>query len=178
VTFRSKITKNYLNNGNGSIEIGNPYKQKEDALKYWANDNSGAGRKPHPNSNVASKDRIYHPNWKASHKYLSVKNSNNAAKHIQSNSQEIMGNLCAQQGSAKIPYLRTFFLTNVSAAMLHFMCGQCFLTLNPDFLDNFWIFDDASPAFLCGFTKMIAPQALKARDRCVERIEKWHAHAT
>ena len=147
------------------------------SLDYWVKDNSGAGPKPHPGSNVAGDSRIYHPTWKASHLFLTIKNSEYAARHIQTNFKGIMENICPDQNAVTIPDLRTFFQTHVSAAVMNLMCGQSFLDLNPDFLDRFWEFDDGFPLFLYGLTQVVAPKALKARDACVEGIERWHSYA-
>lgn len=151
--------------------------RESNALRYWQEDDSGAGPKAHPLSKVASGSRIYHPTWKASHQFLTVKNSEASAKHIQTKFQDIMSAECGESGTTTIGDLRTFMQTHISTAVLDLMCGKSFLELNPEFVDSFWKFDAQFPSFMMGFTKWTAPAALKARDDCVSGIEKWHAFA-
>lgn len=83
------------------------------ALRYWQEDDSGAGPKAHPLSKVASDSRIYHPTWKASHQFLTVKNSEASAKHIQTKFQDIMTTECGGSGTTTIGDLRTFMQTHI-----------------------------------------------------------------
>lgn len=147
------------------------------ALRYWSEDDSGAGPKAHPQSKVAGDSRIYHPTWKASHMFLTVKNSEASAKHIQTNFHNILKETCAETGSVDIKDFRTFTQTHISTAVLELMCGRSFLELNPSFVEKFWEFDAEFPSFMMGFTKWTAPSAIKARDDCVASIERWHDHA-
>ena len=54
------------------------------------------------------------------------------------------------------------------------MCGTKLLSINPDFVQEYWAYNKYLPMLAKGYPQWLCPFAYRARDKCLEGIKKWH----
>ena len=57
---------------------------------------------------------------------------------------------------------------------LEAMCGTKLLSINPDFVQEYWAYNKYLPLLAKGYPQWSCPFAYRARDKCLEGIKKWH----
>lgn len=73
-----------------------------------------------------------------------------------------------------VPDLLSIMQEELLQAALKSMCGNYLLSLNPNFIDDFWAFNDGVHMLAKGYPRLFFPAAYKAREKCLESIKIWH----
>ena len=73
--------------------------------------------------------------------------------------------------------LAAFFKTDLTKVVLDAICGKELLRLSPDFLDNFWVFNDGLNGFLTHDSKLFGTRSNHARNQSLRAIERWQSEA-
>lgn len=73
--------------------------------------------------------------------------------------------------------LFSFFRDDLTAEVLNALCGPALLRRNPDFLRDFWGFNDSVTVLLLRIPRVIVPQAYHSRQRALSAIKGWQVWA-
>ena len=146
-------------------------------VRFYDDDNSGMEMVPHSYSNVREEDRIHHIVHVQVIKYL----SGNGLKPMTQRFMENMGRQIFTSGVGsewlEMDDLFGFCQVKLLEASLDAMFGPYLTALNPNFVDDYWKFDQSTAYLLKGFPKWIVPQSWKARQRCLDSLKKYNAYA-
>ncbi|KAI9690876.1 MAG: hypothetical protein M1822_008495 [Bathelium mastoideum] len=147
------------------------------ALETYLKDDSGVKRAPHPASNVAPEDRIHRQNYITIREYMSGK----TLKRLAARFQVLLAKLMFQQNIdddwTQNEDLYEFIQNLVSTATIEVLCGPTLLTLNPNWVRDFWEFDSSVSSFLKGYPRWLAPKAWKIRQKVLDGLKAWRTFA-
>ena len=146
-------------------------------VRFYDDDNSGMKMVPHSSSNVREEDRTHHIVHVQVIKYL----SGNGLKPMTQRFMENMGRQIFTSGVdsewLEMDNLFGFCQVKLLEASLDAMFGPYLTALNPNFVDDYWKFDQSTAYLLKGFPKWIVPQSWKARQRWLDSLKKYNAYA-
>ncbi|KAF3015966.1 hypothetical protein E8E14_012770 [Neopestalotiopsis sp. 37M] len=135
--------------------------------------------KPSKRSNVAHVDRIHFHQARAAQRFLSSQHLNFLREKYFNTFGRNLQQLDSQSTDTWVEYpdLYAFLQTIVSTTAVEVLMGSKLLEMNPSLIEDFWRFDMATPWLLRGWPRWLIPSAYQARDRILNGIKKWHAHA-
>ncbi|EWZ29436.1 cytochrome P450 [Fusarium oxysporum Fo47] len=65
---------------------------------------------------------------------------------------------------------------NLLRAAITALCGDKFLEISPNFLEDFWLFDYHLPSLFKRMPRWLVPKSYAARDKCVESMLRYHEY--
>ncbi|KAK8116328.1 cytochrome p450 domain-containing protein [Apiospora sp. TS-2023a] len=148
------------------------------ALVPYRADNSGSHRKPHPQSNVLAHNRVDFLTHMQLFKVFGGTGLNTSFKRCASILKHKLDSLpISTEEWTEMPGLYSFFQNQLGAAVLEGLYGPSLTEISPQFLDDLWIFDRATPKFAKRFPRFLMPDAYRARERLLASIQRWYLHA-
>ena len=158
------------------IGVGTLFGTSKDVLEFYEFDDSGINTLPHPNSRIQPENRIHHITHKTTVELLAGKHLKSLARSFQHILKKRVSNLEVGSDWIDMPDLLSLLQSHMFSAAVEGMCGPYFLSLNPDFAQNFWDFDGYMPCILKGYPRFLKPAAWQARDKCLASVKKWHTY--
>lgn len=148
------------------------------ALAVYRADDSGSHRRPNPESNVAPHNRVDFLTHQILFKAFGGSGLNKCfdrcAEILRRNLEAL--NLPEDEWT-EMPDLWAFFQSQMGTAVLEGLYGPTLSRLSPDFLQNLWAFDRATPNLAKLLPKFLIPEAYKVRSRLLDSIRRWHDYA-
>lgn len=148
-------------------------------ISLYGDDNSGPFPTPFPGSNVKPENRIRSHQMRAAHSFLA--GSSNGIQLSKRYTKLLRLGLSTSEIAikdwAEYPDLYAFLRELMFAASTEALFGSELLRIVPSLNKDFWTYDHHFPTLLRLPYRWLAPRAYKARDRMLENIRKWHAHA-
>ncbi|KAI9724629.1 MAG: hypothetical protein M1828_003653 [Chrysothrix sp. TS-e1954] len=148
------------------------------SMKIYHKDNSGINVQPNPHSNTAHKDRYYYHTRKETIGFF----SGPALKHFANRFQSLLMQQTQQvevgHDWVDMPDLYRFVQDVTFAPAIEAMCGPTILEQTPDLQEIFWQFDMDMYYFFKGAPRWLHPKAWRNRDRLLDSLKRWHAHAS
>lgn len=77
----------------------------------------------------------------------------------------------------RVPNLCTFVQEHVAESGIGMFFGPYMISLNPGIVQDFWKWDGYVRVLFMGLPRWLIPEAHKLRDRMVQHIKRWQAHA-
>lgn len=148
--------------------------------KVYEEDNSGIHLKPLPGSETPPEKRlrfISHQHFQsellggAGLGELSRQFIRQLALRI-----SVKSNAIGDQWS-QLPDLYEFVKTEAFVATTIALCGEHIFKINPDLVEDFWVFDSWLPYIMKKVPRWIVPKAFASRDKNHANILKWHQAA-
>jgi hypothetical protein len=153
------------------------FKTPTATLNAWLFDDSGTSSRPHPMSNVQDAHRLYYHTHRSTHAFMTGKSLKAFGDHFQNLLMEYISKQNIGSDWVEIDDLYTFIQTALSTAAVEAMCGPVLLALNPNWIQDFWEFDNSLPRFLGGLPWLFARKGWNARQRCLDGVKAWHKYA-
>lgn len=73
----------------------------------------------------------------------------------------------------RIEDLWTFFQQVTTVATMECLFGSVLLQQNPDFMGDYWAFDNSAEDYVRGFPRFLVPSTYATRDRLHENLMTW-----
>ncbi|KAL2291309.1 hypothetical protein FJTKL_13926 [Diaporthe vaccinii] len=149
------------------------------ALSLYDKDDSGGGRVPHTGSNVEARNRIDYRVYESVGRFLEGRGLLPFwARFVDSITEQLHG-LNDRIGTDTHDHadLMKFVGDEATSSILNALCGPYLLSLNPNFLQDFWDFDRNLQTYLQGIPWFLAPRAYAARRRELDAVKIWQEHA-
>jgi hypothetical protein len=148
----------------------------------YLGDNSGIETKPVPGTSIPSNQRIWANQHADSAKYLTGDMLRSLAVRFTSILSETISkpnpNDPADSGEwVTMDDFYPWWRSRVFAAAATALFGPHLLRLNPTFEEDFWKFADSIPTLVKRYPAWMAPKAHAARNKMLDSVKKWHAHA-
>ena len=148
----------------------------------YLGDNSGIEAKPLPGTSIPTHQRIWANQHADSAKYLTGDALRSLAVRFTSVLSEAMAKVDPSDhaDSGEWVIIEDFYpwwRSRVFAAATTALFGPHLLRLNPDLEGDFWRFADSIPTLVKRYPAWMAPQAHAARNKMLDNIRRWHAHA-
>ncbi|KAI0895188.1 hypothetical protein F4806DRAFT_470063 [Annulohypoxylon nitens] len=151
---------------------------EENGLDAYRQDNSGPLSKPEVGSSIPDQDRIDHLHHQAfQHAFIGPGLTPIALRSREAVDEEFKNLRLDSSEWTEIDDLFAVIGKAVSAGLTEAMCGPSILKLHPDFIDNLWDFDRATPWLVRLIPRWINPHPHRARDIVLEQIRNWHVYA-
>ncbi|ETS73857.1 hypothetical protein PFICI_14803 [Pestalotiopsis fici W106-1] len=149
------------------------------AMPLYEADDSGMAIKPNKRSTVAHVDRINFHQARAAQKFLSTQHLTFLNEKYLTTFERNLQQLGSHDTDTWVEYpdLYAFLQTNITRTSVEVLMGSKVLEMNPTLIEDFWEFDMAVPWLFRGWPRWFLPRAYSARDRVLDAIKKWHAHA-
>ncbi|KAL9577889.1 MAG: hypothetical protein Q9212_006081, partial [Teloschistes hypoglaucus] len=137
------------------------------------NDKSGSSHDPHPQSSTRPEDRIFHHMFKATVDTLTGVNLNVTASKFQLAMKRRIEEAPIQQEWVEMDDLFDFLRPLIANATVEAVCGTAFVEKYPDFVENFYAFNDKATTLLYGWPGFLMPRANRGRERCIAIMQEW-----
>ncbi|TGJ86045.1 hypothetical protein E0Z10_g2699 [Xylaria hypoxylon] len=149
------------------------------ALSLYDKDDSGDGPVSHPGSTVEARNRIdFHVHQSVlrlleGDKFLPLwdRFSDNITKKLHGLHDRLGSDWDYEADLMKVVG------DGVTISIINALCGPYLLSLNPNFLQDFWDFDRNLQTYLQGVPWFLAPNAYAARKRMLNAVKTWQQHA-
>ena len=146
-------------------------------MKIYHEDDSGINPQPNPASNQPWKDRYYFHTRKETVGFFNGPGLKHFGNRFQLMLNRDIGVLEIDNGWTEIADLYSFIQNLIIAPAIEAMCGPRIMEQNPAFQHEFWQFDADMLYFFKGWPRFLAPRAWRNRDRVLNSLKEWHAHA-
>ncbi|KAH8706987.1 cytochrome P450 [Phaeosphaeriaceae sp. PMI808] len=160
-----------------SIGLRYLFGMQEKAIKTYTADDSGPYRKPHPNSRVAPGSRIDFLTHDSLLRGLTGAAMTPTFQRVQKIFDRNLAEENIGQEWIEMPDLLTFFRKTLGRAVLEAHFGPSLLRINPGFIDDMWLFDEAVPGLAKRLPRFVIPDAYRVRDRLLMQIHNWYQYA-
>lgn len=158
-----------------SLSIVNILGIPKHAIDWWILDDSGHHAQPHPESKVPAHLRIEHLHTALSLKFLTGRSlASFSLRFTRSLRDRLQSQASANTEWTEYPDLFAFMQAQLFPCALEAMCGTKLLSINPDFVQEYWAYNKYLPLLAKGYPQWSCPFAYRARDKCLEGIKKWH----
>ena len=142
-------------------------------INFLKADNSGITHNPHPQSSTKPEDRYFYLNYKATVDFLTGSHLTVTAQRYQTALNRRIEVVPIQDKWVDLDDLFSFLRPLIFDSSIETMCGVNFLRTFPDFVDNFWKFNDRMSRLLQGWPRWMIPKTWRARDRCISLMKQW-----
>ena len=146
-------------------------------MEVYVGDNSGVNPKPHPKSNVATKDRYYYQNRKAVLGFFNGPGLMSMANRFSTLLTREIGQFDIDHEWTDREDLYRFIQDLLIGPALEALCGPVLLKQNPTFGDDLWKMDHDIYYFFKGYPRWLVPRAYLNRDKVVRSVKDWHSFA-
>lgn len=141
--------------------------------KLFAADDTGLSRTPLAGTNIRPEHRVNYLMHTFTVQFMTGKSLKPLAQRF---SQEMETRLrqfsCVDVGEA-YACLYDFIRVNMFHSSATAMFGKHLFTVDPNFCDHFWKFEDGMPELVKGLPRFIYPKQYKARDICLASVRTW-----
>ncbi|KAB2572150.1 ZEB2-regulated ABC transporter 1 [Lasiodiplodia theobromae] len=149
------------------------------AARRYAQDDSGAGPQPFPDSTIAPHNRVDHNTHKALHRFLE---GNGLAPLFERFQKRLVQRLDAlpvgEDEWVEMDDLVDFLTKELLLpANLDAMCSPAMLQVNPEFPRLFWEYNEWVAWFSKGIPRFLMRRGYAVRDQLLECVKRWHQHA-
>lgn len=146
-------------------------------ISFYDNDNTGFDSAPHPDANeVKPLHRIHYVVHVQSIKYL----SGTGLKPMSARFMENVGKELTSSGIGRVwlemPDFFEFCQFKLLHASLNAMFGPYLTALSPDFVSDFWKFDQCTTYLLKGFPRFMIPGSWAARKKCLQSLKRYNEY--
>ncbi|KAK5993560.1 Cytochrome P450 monooxygenase calL-like protein [Cladobotryum mycophilum] len=160
-----------------SFVLGRVFGMSNDSLKLYDRDNSGYRGKPRPGTNVDPHNRIEFLTYRPLIKHLTGAGMKAFWYRYENELIEQLRRLPSSTEWTHMPDLTRIFEGDVSVANTKALCGPHLLQRHPDFVDKLWKLDHHIDVLFRGTPRIFAPRVYAQRDRLLEAVKDWQAHA-
>ncbi|KAM0402670.1 hypothetical protein ACHAPZ_005614 [Fusarium culmorum] len=163
----------------GIMTVRDAFGLPQPDVEIYAGDNSGVDVKPAPGWEHVEQAKRFHF---VQHRQLNAFLSGNALNAIISKFTERYSDEIAQDTTFKedewveVDDLYGWFKNHLLRATTVALCGEKFLELSPDFLEDFWSFDYHLPNLFRRLPRWVVPKSYQARDRLLECLLRYHQY--
>ncbi|KAI0169136.1 cytochrome P450 [Hypoxylon sp. FL1284] len=149
------------------------------ALSLYDRDDSGGGHVPHPGSTVEAANRIDYHVHQSLTRFMEGKGLSPFWNRFADDITQRLHSLHGRVGSDWDHHADLMKLVGDEAtiSIVNALCGPYLLSVNPNFLQDFWNFDRNLQTYLQGIPWFLAPRAYAARDRALNAVKIWQQHA-
>ena len=172
-----RSTKDLSNKPNVMLVVKTLFGIPQNALKWYAADDSGTAVKPLPESTTKPEDRIFFHQHHSSHKYLTGRALNLMTERFVASFSSQVENAAFGQEWTDMPGFWAFFRVLMFRASIEALYGPHLLRISPGLPEDFWEWDHYATTLLKGLPRWMIPKAFGARQRALDAIRKWHAFA-
>ncbi|THZ14090.1 cytochrome P450 [Aureobasidium pullulans] len=144
---------------------------------FYDHDDTGYDGKPDSGSrDVAPHLRIHHTVHVQVIKYLSGSGLKPMTNKLMENIAKTM--LSSGIGGVwlEMEDLFDFCKSKLLHASINSMFGEYLTALHPDFVDDYWKFDDCTTTLVKGFPSFMVPRSWAARRKCLDSLKHWKAY--
>ncbi|THV97343.1 cytochrome P450 [Aureobasidium pullulans] len=144
---------------------------------FYDHDDTGYDGKPDSGSrDVAPHLRIHHTVHVQVIKYLSGSGLKPMTNKLMENIAKTM--LSSGIGGVwlEMEDLFDFCKLKLLHASINSMFGEYLTALHPDFVDDYWKFDDCTTTLVKGFPSFMVPRSWAARRKCLDSLKHWKAY--
>ncbi|KAI1451239.1 cytochrome P450 [Annulohypoxylon moriforme] len=169
-----RASKRTTNKSTAIFALRNLFDLPKSAAQFYSDDNSGVNRTPRKESDIEPENRI---NYLITHnvkKYLS-------SDYLEHMDQRYMTTLLSHLDTFSITDewielldLHSFVQQVAIKPAVETMVGSEFFKLNPNFIDDFLIFQQYVPDFLHLLPSWLMPRAYQVRRRLLQNVKQWH----
>ncbi|KAF3069066.1 hypothetical protein GL218_08062 [Daldinia childiae] len=161
-----------------TFALKNIFGMPQHALAPYKADNSGSHRRPHPDSNVASHNRVDFLTHMDLFKAFGGSGLNTSFERTANIlKRNLTGLDVPSDGWVEMPDFYGFFQDQLGAAVIEGLYGSTLPRLSPSFIQDLWSFDRATPKFAKLMPRFLIPEAYQARERLLDSIRSWYRHA-
>ena len=147
------------------------------AVKMYSLDDSGILQKPHPQSAVASQNRIDYLTHAGFHKLMSGEGLSNLYKRWSTNFEAHLKAMKIGDDWTTHYDILDFWLLPLTASLNEAIAGPILEIVNPDFTRDFLEFVPWTHALMKGLPNWCIPRAVSLRSKLVRDVKQWHAIA-
>ncbi|KAM7184019.1 Cytochrome P450 [Naviculisporaceae sp. PSN 640] len=149
-------------------------------MEILARDGSGENRKPAPGyEHIHPDHRLFYTSFRDARALLTGPALDSlAAQFIAYFTRRLQSTVEFQKDEwTGIPDLYIWFRDMMFCCVVETFCGEHLLSLNPDFVQEFWTFSSYFHLLLRRPPRWLAPKAYHAREKAVESVRRWREHA-
>ncbi|KAI1370593.1 cytochrome P450 [Hypoxylon crocopeplum] len=159
--------------------LGHAFGLPAKALRLYDKDDSGGGHVPHPGSTVEARNRIDYQVHQSLNRFLEGKGQKPSWNRFADNITQQLHCLHDRAGSDWVHHADLMKVVGDEAtiSILNALCGPYLLSLNPNFLQDYWDFDRNLQTYLQGIPWFLAPKAYAARKRVLDAVKVWQQYA-
>lgn len=141
--------------------------------EFFAADSTGLARTPLPGTNVKPEHRVNYLMHAFIVQYMTGKSLRSLARRFAADMETRLRDTVGSDGGEVYESLYDFVKVNVFHSSVTAMFGKQLFNVDPEFCDHFWTFEEGMPELAKGLPRLIYPKQYKARDVCLETIQKW-----
>ena len=158
-----------------ALSVHNMCKMPKETLEFWMEDDSGHHSQPHPDSKIPSHLRIDHLTYSSVTKFLTGDGLKPFATRFTINlTDRLSGHKSIGPEWSNFPDLFAFMQQELFPAAVEAMCGRLLLSMNKNFVHDFWEFNRHLPRLAKGYPRWLSSKPYKARDTCLSSLKQWH----
>lgn len=159
-----------------ALSVHNMFKMPKDTLAFWMEDNSGHHSQPRAGSQVPPHLRVDYLTHSSITKFLTGDGLKPFARRFTVNlTERLSTNSAVGLEWSSVQDLFGFLQAELFPAAVEAMWGKQFFTINPTFVEDFWIFSKVIPGLAKRYPRWLFPKQYQARDKCFASIKRWHA---
>ncbi|KAI0198459.1 cytochrome P450 [Astrocystis sublimbata] len=152
------------------------------AMHIYRDDKSGIGSTPVAGSTVPDHLRVWHHQHRTAARFLQGESLKQLGirviEHLSADLAKSDQNDPIDSGEwVDVPDFYVWWTHRLFAAAITALCGPHLVSLNPGFVDHFWEYMESWPTISKFYPRLLAPKAYAARQRILDAIKRWHAHA-
>lgn len=152
--------------------------QDAKSLAAYRADDSGPFPKPYPGTNIAAQNRVDYITHAGLLRGLTGHGLGPTTRRLSGSLGAVFDpNLYRDNEWTQMPDLLKFFQRTLGTSIMQSLFGPTLLNLHPSFVDDFWEYERDVPRFAWGLPSFIIPRAYRNRERLVEHLKSWYAHA-
>ncbi|KAI0163977.1 cytochrome P450 [Xylariaceae sp. FL1272] len=152
------------------------------AMHIYRDDKSGIGSVPVAGSTTPDHLRVWHHQHRTASRFLQGESLKQlgvrVVQHLSADLAKSDPDDPIDSGEwAEVPDFYVWWTRRLFAAAITALCGPYLVSLNPGFVDHFWEYMESWPTISKFYPRLVAPKAYAARQRILDAIKRWHAHA-
>ena len=153
--------------------VSNTFGVPQTFKEFFAADDTGLGREPHPWSTVKPEHRVDYLMHSFITRFLSGPSLKPLAARFSQNLTDRFDRLDIAPEWSAMPDLYAFLQVHLFHASVEAMFGSFMFTVNPDFCEDFWRFENGVPDLAKGYPRWFNRASYTARDKCLASVHKW-----
>ena len=148
-------------------------------IDIWRRDDSGVNAKPGPGfEDWGAEKRPFFTQHRDFHTLLmGTQLDRLTANFVGNYKRQLAEQTAITDEWSHFPDLYDFLRRHMFRASVRSLCGDLIFEVNPNFIEEYWAYDDALPFLLRGLPRWISPRSWAARDKALAAIRNWHASA-
>lgn len=147
------------------------------AASIYFKDTSGPGKKPNLGSKTKPSDRIYYKTHETLLDGLLRQGLAPMTDRLEVEMRVSISSLQISDDWTNFPDLLKFYQLFLGTAVIKTVFGSTILSLNPDFVQDLWDFDEVVMSLAKRLPILFAPKAYWRRRKLLHSIKRWHTYA-